>query len=434
MAVTTTGKFGSISPESGAVGYNESPGSDSTVIHPRVIIHHLYNLKGSGSEAICPRVVIHHLHNLKGSGSEAIRPRVIIHRLYNLKGSGSEAICLRVVIHHLYNLKGSGSEAICPRVVIHHLHNLKGFSSEAIRPKVIIHHLYNLKGSDSKAIRPREHRIDKPFVRSQSGKVIENMCIQFKIEAEVRRLPVGDGIWIARHKHLDNEYVLDFIVERKEVDDLSSSIRDSRYRDQKLRLLRCGLQKLIYLVEGDPNSCEAAESIKTACFTTEILEGFDVHRTSGLNDTLRKYGYLTQAISHYYKTQFTNAMNQSNRMCPPFDEFIKKCQDLDKMTISDVFAIQLMQVPQVTEEIALAVLDMYPTVLSLAQAYALLDPSRLYLHRAIDWVIEVGAHTRFLRKNPSLSLSNELPWTPKKTHLLQQIPVLESTGPPAANS
>lgn len=27
---------------------------------------------------------------------------------------------------------------------------------------------------------------------------------------------------------------------------------------------RCGLKKMIYLVEGDPNSSEAAESIKTA--------------------------------------------------------------------------------------------------------------------------------------------------------------------------
>lgn len=54
---------------------------------------------------------------------------------------------------------------------------------------------------------------------------------------QVRRLPVGDAIWIARHKQLESEYVLDFIVERKNVDDLRCSIRDNRYRDQKLRLL-----------------------------------------------------------------------------------------------------------------------------------------------------------------------------------------------------
>ncbi|KAL5169970.1 Crossover junction endonuclease MUS81 [Glycine soja] len=208
---------------------------------------------------------------------------------------------------------------------------------------------------------------------SRSRKIIENIRSQFKIQIEVRRLPVGDGIWIARHKTLNSEYVLDFIVERKKTNDLCSSIRDNRYKDQKLRLLRCGLKKLIYLVEGDPNSSEAAESIKTACFTTEILEGFDVQRTSGLGDTLRKYGYLTQAISQYYKSEIFEDNVKGSGACPPFDEFIKRCQDLEKTTVSDVFAMQLMQVPQVTEEVAMAVLDLFPTLFSLARAYSLLD-------------------------------------------------------------
>ncbi|KAI3448833.1 hypothetical protein Pfo_005498 [Paulownia fortunei] len=206
---------------------------------------------------------------------------------------------------------------------------------------------------------------------SRSRKIIENICSQFQIQIDVRRLPVGDGIWIARHKYLGSEYVLDFIVERKKVEDLRHSIRDNRYRDQKMRLVRCGLKKMIYLVEGDPNSSEAAESIKTACFTTEILEGFDVQRTSGLADTLRKYGYLTQSINQYYRS--VDPEQKCAGVCPPFDEFIKICEELDKMTVSDVFAVQLMQVPQVTEDIALAVLDMYPTLLSLAHAYSLLD-------------------------------------------------------------
>ncbi|KAL6125272.1 hypothetical protein ACLB2K_073331 [Fragaria x ananassa] len=207
---------------------------------------------------------------------------------------------------------------------------------------------------------------------SRSRSIIESVISGCKITVEVRRLAVGDGIWIARHKHLQSEYVLDFIVERKNVDDLCCSIRDNRYRDQKLRLLRCGLKKLINLVEGDPNSCEAAESIKTACFTTELLEGFDVQRTGNVTETLRKYGYLTEAIFKYYKDLSEEQLKQAG-VCPPFDEFNKRCQDLDKMTVSDVFAIQLMQVPQVTEEVAIAVLDLYPTVFSLSREYSLLE-------------------------------------------------------------
>lgn len=206
---------------------------------------------------------------------------------------------------------------------------------------------------------------------SRSSKLIDNISSQFKIKVEVRRLPVGDSIWIARHKQFHSEYVLDFIVERKKVDDLRSSIRDNRYKDQKLRLLRCGLKKMIYLVEGDPNSSEAAESIKTACFTTEILEGFDVHRTTGLGDTLRKYGHLTQSIMKYYRS--LDPEHNSSSVCTPYNDFIKRCQDMEKLTVSDVFAIQLMQVPQVTEEVAMAVLDLYPTLTALAHAYSPLD-------------------------------------------------------------
>ncbi|KAJ6387901.1 hypothetical protein OIU77_026459 [Salix suchowensis] len=227
---------------------------------------------------------------------------------------------------------------------------------------------------------------------SRGRKLVECICKEHKIKIQVRRLPVGDGIWIARHKYLLSEYVLDFIVERKKVDDLRSSIRDNRYRDQKLRLLRCGLKKLIYLVEGDPNSSEAAESIKTACFTTEILEGFDVQRTNSLRDTLKKYAHITLSITQYYRLQLPEDQSKSTRVCPPFDEFIKRCQDLDKMTVSDVFAIQLMQVPQVTEETAVAVLNLYPTVLSLARAYSLLDG-------------DVSAQEDMLRKQSSNAVS-----------------------------
>jgi hypothetical protein len=82
-----------------------------------------------------------------------------------------------------------------------------------------------------------------------------------------------------------------------------------------------------------------------SCFTTEVLEGFDVQRTSGLGDTLRKYGHLTQAIFQYYKSEFFEDNNKCSAICPPYDEFVRRCQDLEKMTVSDVFAIQLMQVP-----------------------------------------------------------------------------------------
>jgi crossover junction endonuclease MUS81 len=51
---------------------------------------------------------------------------------------------------------------------------------------------------------------------------------------EVRHLNVGDFMWIARCKFTNRELVLPYIVERKRIDDLSSSIKDGRYHEQKV--------------------------------------------------------------------------------------------------------------------------------------------------------------------------------------------------------
>ncbi|GJN16754.1 hypothetical protein PR202_gb03775 [Eleusine coracana subsp. coracana] len=145
----------------------------------------------------------------------------------------------------------------------------------------------------------------------------------------VKHLPVGDGIWIARDRKSGKEYVLDFIVERKNVSDLHGSITDNRYRDQKLRL----------------------------------------KRTSGYAESERRYGCLTCSIIEYYEANFSKIANTS-RICPTYDEFVGRCNDLAKKTVSQIFSLQLMQVPQVTEEAALGVIELYPTLLSLAQAYS----------------------------------------------------------------
>ncbi|KAM3348826.1 hypothetical protein ACQJBY_022199 [Aegilops geniculata] len=77
---------------------------------------------------------------------------------------------------------------------------------------------------------------DREIFGSRGKRVVGNIHSKFHVPVEIKRLPVGDGIWIARHRRSHTEYVLDFIVERKSVTDLVSSIRDSRYKDQKLKL------------------------------------------------------------------------------------------------------------------------------------------------------------------------------------------------------
>ncbi|PWA82101.1 restriction endonuclease, type II-like superfamily protein [Artemisia annua] len=96
--------------------------------------------------------------------------------------------------------------------------------------------LKSVKGQNTEA-RGDEAKAHASRRSQRSSKLLQQVKLHFKIPIEVRRLPVGDGIWIARHKQLGSEYVLDFIVERKNVDDLRSSISDNRYREQKVRIL-----------------------------------------------------------------------------------------------------------------------------------------------------------------------------------------------------
>ncbi|KAJ4932791.1 hypothetical protein JOQ06_029634, partial [Pogonophryne albipinna] len=73
------------------------------------------------------------------------------------------------------------------------------------------------------------------------------------VSFDVRKLNVGDFLWVTREKvapipgqlqsPVGRELVLDYIIERKRMDDLCGSIIDGRFREQKFRLKRCGLRK-----------------------------------------------------------------------------------------------------------------------------------------------------------------------------------------------
>lgn len=63
-------------------------------------------------------------------------------------------------------------------------------------------------------------------------------------------------MWVARARAGSPraEFVLDAIVERKSVADLLGSVKGGRYEKQKYLLRRCGLRRLIYLIEGVPEA------------------------------------------------------------------------------------------------------------------------------------------------------------------------------------
>ncbi|XP_051755525.1 crossover junction endonuclease MUS81 isoform X2 [Ctenopharyngodon idella] len=215
---------------------------------------------------------------------------------------------------------------------------------------------------------------------------------------DIRKLNVGDFLWVAREKvtpvpgqlrpPVGKELVLDYIIERKRMDDLCGSIIDGRFREQKFRLKRCGLRKPIYLVE----ECGSAaahlslpeSTLQQAIVNTQVVDGFFVKR---VQDVKESAAYLT-IMTRYLQKLYQNCMlycrsrelegdgeeemeQTANLSCSlmTFTEFnygaVKnKCQ-----TVREVFARQLMQISGVSGDKAAAVLEHYSTVSSLLQAY-----------------------------------------------------------------
>ncbi|KAG0005093.1 Crossover junction endonuclease mus81 [Entomortierella chlamydospora] len=123
-----------------------------------------------------------------------------------------------------------------------------------------------------------------------------------------RALDVGDVIWVARLKDPSfdgpDEIVLDYIVERKRMDDLVYSIKDGRFTEQKFRLKRSGLGHVIYLVEthrlGEVYEI-GADAIRTATTAIQIHDNFFLRRTNHTDHTIDYLVSVTNALKRLYE-------------------------------------------------------------------------------------------------------------------------------------
>lgn len=84
--------------------------------------------------------------------------------------------------------------------------------------------------------------------QSEKGFFQEKLSEKYGITIQTSALTIGDFAFLYGGK------VLDFVIERKKADDLSASIIDGRYKDQKYRLKNCGAANIIYLYEGVPSA------------------------------------------------------------------------------------------------------------------------------------------------------------------------------------
>lgn len=157
---------------------------------------------------------------------------------------------------------------------------------------------------DNREIRSRE---DRTYIETE-------LLQKHSIRPQIRSLPLGDFFWVAKLKDpsLLSRYgeegdlvALDYIIERKRLDDLISSIKDGRFREQKFRLRRSGAKNVVYLIEEIGISQETKNkywaAMQTAIASTQVIDGFTVKRTKGLDESIRYLARMTRLLKSIYE-------------------------------------------------------------------------------------------------------------------------------------
>jgi crossover junction endonuclease MUS81 len=244
---------------------------------------------------------------------------------------------------------------------------------------------------DNREVRAKD---DRDYIQIEMGKK--------GINPVVRPLALGDIIWVAKcHDPAllpslgveGDEIVLDFVVERKRLDDLLSSIKDGRFHEQKFRLRKSGIKNVIYLIEEISMSAEHfqryEEAVRSAIASTQVVNGYSVKKTQKMDDTIRYLARMTAMLKEMYEnkplylipTRVVTARNylplvDSLRTKEPetnyhitYGAFASLASKSESLTLRDVFLKMLMCTKGVNGEKALEIQKRWKTPREFMEAY-----------------------------------------------------------------
>lgn len=240
----------------------------------------------------------------------------------------------------------------------------------------------------------------------------------------MRALELGDAMWVAKFKDPNflsrhgeeggDEVMLDWIVERKRLDDLVGSIKDGRFHEQKFRLRRSGIKNVIYLIEEfnvtyDANTTSAPkyqEMVASAMAATQVVNGYFLKKTKNLDDSIRYLARMTSLLRNMYSPSSSSSSVQPStslsllptRQIPSTQAYLTTLDTLrskdpsitygvtfptfsaitsksDVLSLRDVFLKMLMCTRGVTGDKALEIQRRWQTPRALVEAFEALEPS-----------------------------------------------------------
>jgi ERCC4-type nuclease len=142
-----------------------------------------------------------------------------------------------------------------------------------------------------------------------------------------------------------------------------------RYQRQKHFLDTCGLRRRIYLLEDDPDRMDDQQKIKTALVSTELVNGFDVQRTTNSQDTIRRLVTVTAAIKEKLQDRRGEQADQEEDRLLTYGEFDKRAKASRRRTVKDLWGLMLTQVGSIGSDSANVIMQKYATAVALYEAY-----------------------------------------------------------------
>lgn len=207
-----------------------------------------------------------------------------------------------------------------------------------------------------------------PLIREKMG---ETMTDQITISVE--SLPLGDIIFCKDEQEL-------MIIERKSVADLAASIKDGRYQEQSYRLDGTELHNhnIVYLIEGNMARATFDKSaLYSAVFSLQYYKGFSVWRTFSIDETAT---ILCNSIKYLAKSSATrtgyyvgagggaSVGGGSEEPKPSSDKDyvnVVKTIKKDNVTPNNIGEIMLCQIPGVSANTALAIMEHFKCMVNL---------------------------------------------------------------------
>ncbi|KAE8452261.1 hypothetical protein EG329_000961 [Mollisiaceae sp. DMI_Dod_QoI] len=239
------------------------------------------------------------------------------------------------------------------------------------------------------------------FGKSERDYMEKNLA-EKGVKPIMRELKLGDILWVAKmhdpgllsRRGLEgDEVMLDYIVERKRLDDLVSSIKDGRFHEQKFRLRKSGVKNVVYLVEEITNRLDAiqnfSEAIATSIASAQVIDGYFVKKTQKMDDTIDYLTRMTKLLKQRYETKPlhlipTDAITVGNYI-PLLSHLKKKYASIEyhitydafaclgskseTLTLRDVFLKMLMCTRGLTGERAIELQKKWKTPIEFIEAY-----------------------------------------------------------------